>query len=507
MAAEDRDVVGPQAAAGSVSPASTREMWTVTSVVTFGAFLTQLDATIVNVSLSTLAQDLHSSLSTIHWVTSGYLLALALVLPLNGWLVDRFGAKRIYIWCISAFTLTSAMCGLAWSSGSLITFRIMQGLSGGLLAPMTQLMMARVAGNRMAEVVGFAAVPVLLAPLLGPVAAGAILHYGSWRWLFLVNVPIGAIAIAMVVSLLPSDRNERRRRSLDFAGLLLLAPAMVLLLYALDRLPALIGLATLLPALVLLAAFLYRARAKGEQALIRLDLFSKPAFTPAVVVQFFSNGVSFAGQMLLPLYLLRACGRSPTEVGFLLAPLGVGMMCGYPLMGFLTKRFGVRPVSLTGALLALAGTLLLAFPVERGLVMAVFIPALFLRGAGMSAVGVPTVAAAYASIAREDVPMASTALNIVQRLGGPTLTTVISTFLAWRISAGGPTVAPYSQALLVLAGLHALLALAALRLPEGVNPDKGSAKSRGPGSSSETSPVTSTAPQRSDRSEKIRPCR
>ena len=121
----------PGRAAGRRDPS----IWKVSAVATLGSLLSQLDATIVNVSLSSLATDLHASLATIQWVTSGYLLALTLVLPLSGWLVDRIGAKALYLWCFSAFTLTSALCGLAWSAPSLIVFRVLQGVSGGLLAP------------------------------------------------------------------------------------------------------------------------------------------------------------------------------------------------------------------------------------------------------------------------------------------------------------------------------------------------------------------------------------
>ncbi|MGD0445229.1 MAG: MFS transporter [Edaphobacter sp.] len=156
-------------------------VWKITAVAVLGSFLAQLDATIVNVSLSSLAVNLHSSLTAIQWVTSGYLLALALMLPLNGWLVERIGAKSLYLWCFSTFTLSSALCGLAWSANSLIAFRILQGMSGGLMAPMTQMMMARAAGKHMARLMGYAAVPILMGPILGPVIAGAILQHASWR--------------------------------------------------------------------------------------------------------------------------------------------------------------------------------------------------------------------------------------------------------------------------------------------------------------------------------------
>ena len=180
-------------------------IWKILAVAVAGAFMPLLSTTMVNESLLILAAELHASLSTIQWVTSGYLLALALILPLNGWLVERIGAKALYLWCFSAFTLSSALCGIAWSANALIAFRILQGMSGGLLAPMAQMMIARAAGKHMARIMGYAAVPILLAPLLGPVIAGAILQYASWRWLFLINLPVGALAIALAIFFLPND--------------------------------------------------------------------------------------------------------------------------------------------------------------------------------------------------------------------------------------------------------------------------------------------------------------
>jgi len=172
-------------------------VWKITAVAVLGSLMGQVDATVVNVSLSSLAVDLHSSLTTIQWVTSGYLLALALMLPLNGWLVGQLGAKSLYLWCFPIFTLSSALCGLAWSANSLIGFRVLQGMSGGLMAPLTQMMIVRAAGRHTARVFGYAAIPILLGPLLGPVLAGAILQHGSWRWLFLVNIPVGLLGIAL----------------------------------------------------------------------------------------------------------------------------------------------------------------------------------------------------------------------------------------------------------------------------------------------------------------------
>ncbi|MEJ1968742.1 MAG: DHA2 family efflux MFS transporter permease subunit [Rhizomicrobium sp.] len=454
--------VGDQA--GRLAPG----IWKVVSVAAIGSFMAQLDATVVNVSLASLAADLQVGLAAIQWVTSGYLLALALMLPLNGWLVDRIGAKALYLWCFAAFTLSSTLCGLAWSANSLIGFRILQGMSGGLLAPMAQMMLARTAGRQMAQVVSVAALPVLLAPLLGPVIAGAILQFASWRWLFLINLPVGILALALAAAFLPNDAQETRRRGLDLLGLALLSPGLVLFLYGSDHLGERAGIAALVASVVLFVLFWRTARAKGDAALIDLRLLKGKVFSASIAAMFMANGIAFAGQMLIPIYLVRACGLSPSRTGLLLAPLGLGMMCTYPFMGRLTERFGIRKLAACGALLALAGTLPLVFLAQHGLIVTVLALSLFIRGVGVSAIGIPSLTSGYASVARRDLPMATTAMNIVQRLGGPTLTTLCAVFLAWRLpAAAGPatTSGAFVAAFGLLCALHALLFLATLRLP------------------------------------------
>jgi MFS family permease len=214
--------------------------------------------------------------------------------------------------------------------------------------------------------------------------------------------------------------------------------------------------------------FLWTARGKGDVALIDLRLFRGEVFSTAAVVQFLANGVVFAGQMLMPIYLIQACGRSPGEVGLLLAPLGIGMLCTYPAMGNLTDRFGTRRVSAGGALLSLLGVLPLVYLASHAFDLVAFGVALFIRGLGQSAIGLPSISAAYASVRREDLPMATTSLNIVQRLGGPTWTTLCAIFLQWRLSSSisdSALLGPFSAAFLFLGALQALLLMAALRLP------------------------------------------
>jgi EmrB/QacA subfamily drug resistance transporter len=441
-------------------------IWKIATVAILGSLLAQLDATVVNVSLPTLAVELHSTLSTIQWVTSGYLLALALMLPMNSWLVDRIGAKRLYVWCFATFTMSSALCGAAWSAESLVGFRVLQGMSGGLLAPMAQMMIARAAGKHMARVMGYAALPILLGPILGPVLAGTILQHASWRWLFLVNVPVCVAGIVLAVLFLPDDNSERRVRAFDGVGFALLSPGLVLFLYGSDHLEETTGRVLLGVAALLLGMFVRHGLAKGEGALLDLELFQRRVFATAASTQFLSTGVSYAAQMLVPFYLIRVCGKSPAQTGLMLAPLGLGMVCVYPLMGKLTHRFGIRWVSASGAALALAGLASMVFLASHGLVTTVFVAALVVRGMGQGAVGIPSITAAYSSVPKRELPMATTSLNIVQRLGGPTLTTVCATFLAWRMRlSGGASPRAFVLGFALLCGLQVLALLSAFQLP------------------------------------------
>ena len=189
------------------------------------------------------------------------------------------GAKALYLSeCFSAFTLSSALCGLAWSANALIGFRVLQGMSGGLMAPMAQMMMARVAGKHMARIIGYAAVPIMLGPLLGPVIAGAILQHASWRWLFLINLPVGALAIVLAILFLPKDREETRQRDLDLVGFALLSPGLVLFLYGSDHMGERIGQITLaLSLLFCLRCSSRRQLTKGDPGPDRPSIIQEPA--------------------------------------------------------------------------------------------------------------------------------------------------------------------------------------------------------------------------------------
>jgi len=206
---------------------------------------------------------------------------------------------------------------------------------------------------------------------------------------------------------------------------------------------------------------------KAGRALIDLRQFHNRTFTVAAAAQFLSNGVMFAGQMLVPLFLIQACGRSPAAMGWMLAPLGLGMMVAFPLLGFLTERFGGRAVATGGALLSLIATLMLAWLATRPLQVATLLTALFVRGAGLGMTALPAMSAAYSSVEQRNLPMATTTLNLLQRLGGPTLTTLCALMLAELLGAPLPLVGmnAWAATFLLLAMLHAVMVVTVMLLP------------------------------------------
>src|SRR3954454_3403142 len=174
--------------------------------VVLGAIMSVLSTTIVNVALETLAVKLHAPLDSVQWVVTGYMLALAAVIPVTGWAAARFGARRLYVISLVLFTAGSALCGFAWSAETLIAARVLQGLGGGMLLPIGQMILVRAAGPKnMARVMSAIGVPIILAPVFGPTLGGVLLDNAGWQWIFFVNLPIGIAAVVAAMRLLPRD--------------------------------------------------------------------------------------------------------------------------------------------------------------------------------------------------------------------------------------------------------------------------------------------------------------
>ncbi|WP_166133913.1 MDR family MFS transporter [Nocardioides ochotonae] len=392
-------------------------------VVVAGMLMPVLDSTIVNVALDTLSSDLDASLNKTQWVVTGYLLAVAMVIPITGWAMDRFGSKTIWIMAVTLFMLGSALCAAAWNIESLIGFRILQGLGGGMLLPAGQAMIAKAAGqDRMGSAMAVLGIPMLLGPVFGPVLGGLLVEYTTWHWIFVVNVPVGLIAIALAVWKLPGGRPEDDAGALDIVGLVLLSGSLASLLYGLSEASSQGGfdkagvLGWLIGGGVGLVAYTAWSLIRGPASIIDVRLLTNRVFASSTVTIFLVGIGMFGGMLLLPLYYQTVRGQGALDAGLLLAPQGLGAVVAVVLTGKLTDRIGAGYVVPVGVLLALAGTLPFT-QVGTDTSYWWLSLALFVRGIGLGAVMMPTISSAYSTLSKDKASRAAPTLSATQQVG------------------------------------------------------------------------------------------
>ena len=417
----------------------------IASVVVLGAIMSILDVTVVNVAIQTLAKEFDAPLSTIQWVATGYTLALATVIPLTGWAADRFGTKRLYMTSIFLFVIGSMLSGLAWSSESLIFFRVLQGFGGGMIMPLGMTILTRAAGpQRVGRVMAIIGVPMLLGPIIGPILGGYLVDAASWRWIFFINLPIGIAALIASQRILARDVPQPAHR-LDWQGLALLSPGLALFIYGLAQtsgaggfgrwqviVPGLIGIA-------MVTGFVFHGL-RTSDALIDLRLFTNRVFAASSVTLVLVIISVFGGMLLLPLYLQVVRGESAMDTGLLLAPQGLGAMIAMPIAGRLTDKTGVGRIVPFG--LVVVGLSFLALTqLAADTSYWVFGAALFVMGLGMGFTMMPTFSGAMQTLRRAAIARASTTLNIEQQVGASIGTAVLSVLLTHeivsRVGGGG----------------------------------------------------------------------
>jgi EmrB/QacA subfamily drug resistance transporter len=459
-----------------MTPPATKEkldpaLLKLAGIVLLGAIAAQLDATIVSVAIDTLGRDLHASVATIQWVSTAYLLTLALMLPISGWAAQRYGTKPVWMVALAAFLLGSVLCGAAWSTGSLIGFRVLQGIGGGLLVPIMQTILAQAAGPKgLTRLIGVIAIPVTLAPVLGPVLGGVILDDFSWRWIFYINVPICLAALVLAWRGLP-ETTPRPGHRLDVIGLLLLSPGLATIIYACSRAGSHGGfgdtsvLVLLAAGCALLAGFAVHALRLRADAILDLRLFRSRAFGASSALMFLFGGSLFGAMFLLPLYYQQAGGHSALQAGLLLAPQGLGMMVALVGVGRVTDRFGARNTVLGGIVLSALGTVAYA-TVGTDTSEWLLGVSLFVRGIGLGAAFTPVISSAYHGLEREDIPQATTAVRIFQQIGGSLGTAVLAVILQQQLGGDAGNVSgAFAHAFAWTLGLTVVAIIPALLLP------------------------------------------
>lgn len=436
-------------------------------ILVLGAMAPLLDSTIVNVAIHTLGRDLHTTVATVQWVSTGYLLALAMAVPVAGWSADRYGARRMWLVALTLFLAGSVLSGLAWNIGTLVVFRVVQGVGGGLMLPILQTVLLRASGGRrIGRLMAVVTIPALAGPILGPVVGGLIVGHLSWRWIFYVNVPFCVAAIWLARRGLPADEPRPGQR-LDVTGLLLVSPGVAALLYGLSRVADLGGFghpavwAPMLAGVLLLAAFAAHAPRSGRP-LIDLRLFRDRAFAASSALMFLTGLAMFASMLLLPLYFQQVRGATVVAAGLLLVPQGIGSLLARGA-GALTDRIGPRPVVLAAIVVTALGTLPFALsgPHANGWLLGA---ALVVRGLGLSAASMAVMIGAFTGLDHAAVPHASGITRISQQLGGSAGTALLAVILQRALTTETPA-ASYAHTFTWTLALTAAALIPALLLP------------------------------------------
>ncbi|BDZ48994.1 MFS transporter [Frondihabitans sucicola] len=388
---------------------SDRRLTVISVVLLLGTITTILDTTIVNVALDHLHVVFHASVASTQWISSGYLLALAGVIPLSGWATERFGAKAVWTTAVGAFLLGSVLCGLSWNLPSLIGFRVLQGIGGGLVLPLTVTILTQTAGPaRLGRAIGTIAIPGQLAPILGPVIGGALVSSVSWRWLFFVNVPLCLAALILAPRLLPAGE-PKRGHPFDAIGFVLLTPGLVALAWGISaagRDGGFSAVGSWLPTIagaVLVAAFaVWSLRSKGIP-LLDVRPFARRSFGLSSVITFVGGFSSYAVMFLLPLFYQQLRGDSTLQTGLLLIPQGLGTVTFMLLNRTIAGRVPTKWIVATGSLLIMLGAVPFAVVGASGHDV-LLLASQYVIGFGSGAILMTIMTLAFSGLGRSEIP-------------------------------------------------------------------------------------------------------
>jgi EmrB/QacA subfamily drug resistance transporter len=465
-----------------MQPASAKTYlpWVVATVL----FMEQLDSTIVNTAIPSMAASMQVPPLSLKAVVASYILSLAVCIPVSGWMADRFGTRKVFFCAVSVFTIASILCGLSLNPPMLVAARLLQGVGAAMMMPVGRLTIIRTfPKSELLAAMNFVLIPALIGPLLGPTVGGLIVYWLSWREIFFVNIPVGVVALTLIYRFLPDYRAESAR-PLDVVGLVLFGSGIALLSWLLEifgehRLDATSTGVLLLLSLALLAAYALHA-ARSTHPLLRLGLFRVRTFRMSVAGGFVTR-IGMGGMpFLLPLLYQLGLGLPAWQSGLLMMPSAIGAISSKFLNAWVLRTLGFRRVLIVNTMLVgiVIGTYSLvsaATPVAA--IVALGLCLGFFNSMQFSSMNTM----AYADIEPRDTSMASTIASSLQQLSMSFGLAVGSLVTGWYLAG-----LPQTDKGLVTAALHhSFLTLAALTLVSSLafwrlRPQDGQNVSRGP---------------------------
>lgn len=424
-----------------------KEVLSAAWAIALGAIAPMLDSTMVNIAINQLTKNFHTNLATIQWAITGYVLALAIAVPIAGWLMNHFDGKKIFIAAVILFGVTSVLAGISWNVTSFIVFRLLQGFTAGIITPLMSTLLVKTAGpENIGRVMAIVSTPMIFGPILGPVLGGFIVQAASWRWIFFINVFIVLIAAPLMMRTLPDFEPFNRESNLDAFGILDLSVMSAALIYGITKAA---DHATFKNAesliwtgvgLLLLLVYVLYDRWKKHATVLPLTIFSHRSFKASSVGLFFANIAIMGPMLILPLFFQNFRHFSAMEAAIALIPQGLGMLVTRPLIGKMIDKLGAKYVVIVSLIISLVGTIPLVFVTDKTSMIWIAL-ILFIRGTSFGGINLPLTSDAYTGLADEELPDAGVGINIIENLGSSFGSAMIATVVATVLQGVQPTIA------------------------------------------------------------------
>lgn len=424
-----------------------KEVLSAAWAIALGAIAPMLDSTMVNIAIDQLTKNFHTTLTIIQWAITGYVLALAIAVPIAGWLMNHFDGKKIFIAAVILFGFTSILAGISWNVASFIVFRLLQGFSAGIITPLMSTLLVKTAGpENIGRVMAIVSTPMIFGPILGPVLGGFIVQTASWRWIFFINVFIVLIAAPLMLRTLPSFIPFNRESKLDIFGILDLSVMSAALIYGITKAAdhatfnnseSLIWTGV---GLLLLVTYIFYDHYRGHQTVLPLTIFSHRSFRASSIGLFLANIAIMGPMLILPLFFQNFRHFSAMATAIALIPQGFGMLVTRPLIGKLIDQLGAKYVVIVSLIISLIGTIPLVFITNQTSMVWIAL-ILFIRGTSFGGINLPLTSDTYTGLADEELPDAGVGINIIENLGSSFGSAMIATVVAAVLQGAQPTIA------------------------------------------------------------------
>ncbi|WP_303985249.1 MDR family MFS transporter [Niallia circulans] len=450
-----------------------KEMLAAAWALAIGGIAPMLDSTMVNIAVDTLLKDFHTTLNIVQWSITGYVLALAMAVPVSGWLMNKYNGKKILIGAVIAFGVISVLAGISWSISVFIFFRLLQGFSAGIITTLMSTLLVKTAGpENLGRVMAIVSTPMILGPILGPVIGGFIVHGKSWHWIFFINVFIVLIAVPLMMKYVPDYNPFNKDSKLDIFGIIDLSLMSAALIYGITQAAnhasfnnsetiVWMGIG-----IVLAIIYVVYNRIQKNQCVLPLNLFSRKNFLVSSVGLFLANIAIMGPMLILPLYFQNIRQFSAFEAALALIPQGVGMLVTRPIIRIMIDKIGAKYVVIVSLALSVISSIPLIFITDQ--TSMIWISAiLFIRGTSFGGIMLPLTSDAYTDLNSNQLPEASVGINIIENLGSSFGTAIIATVVATVALGVQPTIiSGYHAGFLVSAIVLALIFIPSLFLTD-----------------------------------------